>query len=80
MPLLATQSSSSKLLKCLFILVVALSHLILIQMKRRVLQPCWVNRSALWERIIPVLGKALVLASGVWPSLGGEGDLGDKSD
>lgn len=57
--LLATKSSSSKLLKCLFVLVVALTHLILSQMNPRVLQLYWVNRSALWEQIIPVLGKPL---------------------
>lgn len=79
MLLLATESSSSKLLRCLFILVVALPHLIL----RRNAEFCssagWValscgNRlSQFWENL-------WVLASGVWTFLGGEGDLSDTWD
>lgn len=43
MLLLVTESSSSKLLKCLFILVFAVTHLIFSQMKYKVLQSRGVN-------------------------------------
>lgn len=79
MLLLATESSSSKLLRCLFIFAFRLR----MRWGRATTEFCssagWVALSC-GNRLSQCWENLWALASGVWPFLGGEGDLSDTWD